>query len=105
VYRIELKLLGGVTYEMSLNDNRPYCTKHSFKDAATNLRRWGGVNALEGGREVNTVKTLKFDKGGGRMTLPPPPAPMVALPLWSSDKMKLTELQKPPHQTNKRHLN
>jgi len=31
----------------------------------------GGVNALEGAG-VNTVKTLKFEKGGGCMTLPVP---------------------------------
>jgi len=38
----------------------------------------GGVNALEGWG-VNTVKTLKFEKGGG--CIYPPPASMVVPPL------------------------
>jgi len=42
----------------------------------------GGVNALEV-KEVNTVKKLKFEKGGVCMT--PPPAPIVALPLGYSN--------------------
>jgi len=41
------------------------------KGGATNLKV-GGVNALEG-VGVNTVKTLKFEKGAGCMT---PPAPI-----------------------------
>jgi len=38
----------------------------------------GGVNALEGGGGVNTVKTLKSEKDGGSMTAP---GPIVVLPL------------------------
>jgi len=35
------------------------------KGEATNLKGGGGVNALEGGGSINTVKTRKFEKGGG----------------------------------------
>jgi len=41
------------------------------------ILRWG-VNALEGGGDVNTVKTLKLKKV---RVHDPPPAPMVAPPL------------------------
>jgi len=34
----------------------------------------GGVNALEGGGRVNTVKTLTFEKGKKCMTPPLPPS-------------------------------
>jgi len=50
----------------------------TLKGGAMNLKVGGGVNALEGGGSVNTVKTLTFEKGGGCMT---PPPPMVAPPL------------------------
>jgi len=44
----------------------------------TNLKVW------EGGGVINTVKTLKFKKGGVHDP-PPPPAPMVAPPLVAEE--------------------
>jgi len=44
----------------------------------------GGVNALKGGR-VNSLKTLKFEKGGGCIT---PPSPMVVPPLLEASNIK-----------------
>jgi len=52
------------------------------KGGTTNLKVGGRVNALEGGGRVNTVKTLKFEKGG-ELVHDPPPAPIVA-PLLTS---------------------
>jgi len=43
----------------------------AIKGGTTNLKVVGGVNALEGGARVNTVKTLTFEKGWWCMTLTP----------------------------------
>jgi len=55
----------------------------AFKQGRLHEFEGGAVNALDGGwgGEVNTVNTLKFEKGGGCMT---PQSPMVAPPLPSN---------------------